>query len=205
MRKSIFFLLALLAAWTAGSALSSSELYTKLRSAYQGLSSFQADVRQSNYYPQLNRTINYTGKIYFTPGRMLMSFSAPSAQLLKIENQKVELYDASSNTLFKSDVQPQFGRMNPVEILQLYWSKSTVTVTSQSRTSASVRLVPREDELVNSLAATLDPRSGIVKELSYTDKSGNRVTYSFSGIKLNSPIPASVWSTSYPDNVQTIR
>lgn len=205
MKKYIIALLALLAAGSALSALSSSELYAKLRSAYQNLSSFQAEVRQSNHYPQLKKTITYSGRIYFTPGRMLMSFSKPSVQSLKIENQRVEVYDASSNTLFQSAMQPQFGKMNPVEILQLYWAKSSVTITSQSKTAASVKLLPKDDELVTSLTATLDPASGIVNKLSYTDKGGNSVSYSFSGIKLNATIPASVWQTSYPKDVQIIR
>ncbi|HPH60419.1 MAG TPA: hypothetical protein PLX72_02135, partial [Candidatus Syntrophosphaera sp.] len=156
MKKSILILLALLAAWTAGCALSSSELYTRLQSAYRNLSTFQASVQQSNYYPQLKKSINYSGRIYFTPGRMLMSFTKPGIQVLKIENGRVELYDASSKTLFQSAVQPQFGKMNPVEILQIYWSKSAVTVTSQSKTAASVKLVPKQDDLVSSLTATLN-------------------------------------------------
>ncbi len=205
MKKNILILLALLTAWTAGFALSSSELYTKLQSAYKSLSSFQAGVLQSNYYPQLKKTISYSGKIYFTPGRMLMSFDKPSVQVLKIADGKVELYDASSKTLFKSAVQPQFGKMNPVEILQLYWTKSTVTVTSQSKTAASVKLVPKQDDLVTSLAATLNPASGIVSKLSYTDKSGNSVSYSFTGIRLNGSIPSSVWAQNYPKDVQVIR
>lgn len=204
MKKSIFVLLALLAAMTAAHAQSSSELYTKLQSAYKNLSSFQAGVQQSNYYPQLKKTITYSGKIYFTPGRMLMSFDKPGKQLLKIDSGQVELYDASSNTLFQSAVQPQFGKMNPVEILQLYWTKSTVSVTSQTKTAASVKLVPKQDELVSFLTATLNPSSGIVSKLSYTDKSGNSVTYNFSGIKLNGQIPASVWNQSYPKGVQII-
>lgn len=205
MKKSILILLALLAAWTTGCALSSSELYTRLQSAYRNLSTFQASVQQSNYYPQLKKSINYSGRIYFTPGRMLMSFTKPGIQVLKIENGRVELYDASSKTLFQSAVQPQFGKMNPVEILQIYWSKSAVTVTSQSKTAASVKLVPKQDDLVSSLTATLNPASGIVSKLGYTDKSGNSVSYSFSGIKLNGSIPASVWKQSYPQDVQIIR
>lgn len=205
MKKSMFVLLALLAAWTASGALSSTELYARLQSAYKGLSSFQANVQQSNHYPQIKKTITYSGKIYFTPGRMLMRFNKPGIQVLKIENGGVELYDASSKTLFKSSVQPQFGRMNPVEILQLYWAKSTVTITSQTKSAASVKLVPKQDDLVSSLTATLNKGNGIVSKLGYTDKSGNSVTYSFSGIKLNSSIPASVWKQTYPKDVQIIR
>ncbi len=204
MKKTLLILLAL-ACLFALQGQTASELYSKLQSAYKNISSFQADLQQSNYYPQLKKTVTYSGKIYFTPGRMLMKFTKPSEQYLKIENNRVELYDAASNTLFQSAVQPQFGRMNPVEILQLYWDKSTVSVTSASKSAASVKLVPKQDDLVTSLTATLSPSTGIVSRLGYTDKSGNSVTYSFSSIKQNASIPASVWQVNPPKNVQIIK
>ena len=59
-------------------------------------------------------------------------------------------------------------------------------------------------KLISSLSATLDKKSGLVTSLSYTDKSGNKVTYKFSGIKTNAAIPASVWNFNYPKEVQVI-
>jgi len=44
-----------------------------------------------------------------------------------------------------------------------------------------------------------------VSRLGYTDKSGNSVTYSFSSIKQNASIPASVWQVNPPKNVQIIK
>lgn len=203
-RRALLLLMLLAVLATLDAATTTGALYAKLQSAYKGLSSFQADVLQSNYYPALKRSISYRGKIWFTPGRMLMSFTQPSVQRLLIQNGRVELYDASSNTLFRSAMAPEFGKMNPVEILQLYWSKSTVSLVSEDKSSASVKLVPRQDALVKSLSATLNKNSGLVGKLSYTDKSGNSVTYNFSGIKVGAGIAASVWNQAYPKGVQII-
>jgi len=185
-------------------AVSQAQLYQKMRAAYGSLKTYQAELSQSNYYPQLKRTISYNGKIYFTPGRMLMSFSSPSVQRLQIRDGQVELYDAASKTLLRAPMQPEFGKMNPVEILDLYWQKSRVSVTSETKSQASVSLKPKSDKLISSLSATLDKKSGLVTSLSYTDKSGNQVTYKFSGIKTNAAIPSSVWNFSYPKDVQVI-
>ncbi len=204
MKKTLLIASALLLIGLCSAATSSSVLYTKLQTTYKSLSSFQANVQQSNYYPQLKKSIDYTGMIYFTPGRMLMSFTKPGIQRLLIQKGKVELYDAASKTVFKADMLPEFGKMNPVEILQLYWTKSAVTVTSEDSATASVKLVPTKDDLVSSLTATINKSSGIVSKLSYKDKSGNSVTYSFSGIKLNAGISASVWNFSYPKGVQFV-
>ncbi|MDZ4182868.1 MAG: outer membrane lipoprotein carrier protein LolA [Candidatus Cloacimonadaceae bacterium] len=185
-------------------AATTAEVYAKMQSAYKNLSTFQANVKQTNYYPQLKRSIVYDGKIYFSPGRMLMSFDKPHTQRLVIQNSRVELYDAQSNTLFKARMLPQFGKMNPVEILQVYWTKSTVKITRESGDIAQVKLIPKDDPLVTSLEASIHKKSGIVQTLSYSDSSGNTVTYAFSGIKTNAAIPASVWNFSYPKDAQII-
>ncbi|MFO8145352.1 MAG: outer membrane lipoprotein carrier protein LolA [Candidatus Syntrophosphaera sp.] len=204
MNKCLLILAGILIAGMLCAATDTSALYTRLQATYGELETFQAGLIQTNYYPQLKKTITYKGKIHFMPGRMLMSFTEPGVQRLKVEDGRVELYDASSNTLFITDVQPEFGRMNPVEILQLYWSKSSVTVSSEDKTTASVKLVPAKDDLVNILSATLNKGSGIISELSYTDKSGNKVTYNFSAIRLDEEIPSSVWDYDYPDDVQVV-
>ncbi|HNT52762.1 MAG TPA: hypothetical protein PKH19_05115, partial [Candidatus Syntrophosphaera sp.] len=67
-------------------ATGTAALYAKLQAAYKNLSSFQAELKQTNYYPQLKRSIVYNGRIYFTPGRLLMSFDKPSVQRMQIQN-----------------------------------------------------------------------------------------------------------------------
>lgn len=202
MKKISLILVLMLATLLA--AQSPQDLYQKLSSRYANLSSFQADVSQENHFVQINKTMRYTGKLYFQKDRMLMSFSSPSVQRLKIQNGYAELYDADSKTLFKSKVEPQFNKMNPIEILEHFWQKSEVKILETKDGKSRVRLTPAKDPLISSLEATLDNRSGIVSKLSYTDKSSNRVSYSFSNISTDKPIPPSVWNFSYPKGIQVI-
>lgn len=204
MKKILVAAFILLLLSSAFAAVTTAQLYARMQSAYQSLNSFQAALQQSNHYPQLKKTISYTGRIYFTPGRMLMSFTQPSVQRLYIADGRVDLFDAQSNTVFRAQMLPQFGRMNPLEILQLYWDKSKVSVTKEAGALVSVKLVPKKDDLISSLAATLNKKTGLVSSLSYTDKSGNAVTYSFSNIKINAGISQSVWAFKYPKGVQVI-
>lgn len=204
MKKLLPILAILLFLSASLSAVSSADLYKKLQSAYKGINSYQASVTQSNYYPQLKKTITYTGKMYFTPGRMLMHFEKPNLQRLHIESGKVTLYDGLSNTIFTSDIQPQYGRMNPLEILQLYWDRSSVKLDNQKGDLVDVTLTPAKDAMLSSLSATINAKNGQVQKLSYRDAGGNTVSYSFSGIKLNSSIPASVWKFTYPKDAQRI-
>ena len=203
MKKAI--VVSLLLIWSVMLlSITTSEVYNKVSSFYANLRSFQAKVQQTNYYAQLKKTITYKGTIYFTPGRMLMHFDDPTVQRLKIENGRIELYDASSNTLFKTLMQPEYDKLNPVEILQSYWNKSKVSIISETKDRVNIELVPQNDDFIQSLSATLDKNNGLIYKLSYKDKTGNSVTYNFSSIKLNQGIPSSVWKYDYPKNVQII-
>lgn len=203
MKKAI--VVSLLLIWSVMLlSITTGEVYNKVSSFYANLRSFQAKVQQTNYYAQLKKTITYKGTIYFTPGRMLMHFDEPTVQRLKIENGRIELYDASSNTLFRSLMQPEYEKLNPVEILQSYWNKSKVSIISETKDRVNIELVPKNDDFIQSLSATLDKNNGLIYKLSYKDKTGNSVTYNFSSIKLNQGISSSVWKYDYPKNVQII-
>ncbi len=185
-------------------AISTDELYRKLSGSYSKLSSFQAEVKQDNYYAQIKKSISYQGKLYFTPGRMLMHFSRPNVQRLYISGGSVDLYDAQSKTVFRSTMRPEFGKMNPVEILQHYWLRSTVQITSTKGHLSTVKLSPAKDPMISQLTATVNNQTGLVSNLSYTDAGGNKVSYAFSSIKTNAGIPAAVWNYKYPKDVQVV-
>lgn len=185
-------------------SITTSEIYQRVSSFYANLRSFQAKVQQTNYYAQLKKTITYKGTIYLTSERMLMHFDQPTVQRLKIENGRIELYDASSNTLFRTLMQPEYEKLNPVEVLQKYWNKSRVSIISETEDKVNIELIPKNDDFIQSLSAMLDKNNGLIYKLSYKDKTGNSVSYNFSSIKLNQSIPSSVWKYDYPKNVQII-
>lgn len=185
-------------------SITTSEIYQRVSSFYANLRSLQAKVQQTNYYAQLKKTITYKGTIYLTSEKMLMHFDQPTVQRLKIENGRIELYDASSNTLFRTLMQPEYEKLNPVEVLQKYWNKSRISIISETEDKVNVELIPKNDDFIQSLSAMLDKNNGLIYKLSYKDKTGNSVSYNFSSIKLNQSIPSSVWKYDYPKNVQII-
>ncbi|MDD3606088.1 MAG: outer membrane lipoprotein carrier protein LolA [Candidatus Cloacimonas acidaminovorans] len=184
--------------------ISSEALYQKIAKTYGSLSSFQAVIKQDNYFAQLDKSITYHGNIYFTKGRMVIRFNKPYFQRLSVSGGIVELYDSQSNTLFRSKMRPEFGKMNPVEILQLYWKKSTVNIQQGKGNLVNVFLKPFDDPVIVSISAVVNSESGIVQSLTWTNRNNDKVTYNFSSIKTNAKIPASVWQYTYPKDVQVV-
>ena len=187
------------------SAQTSDVIYQKMNPAYKGISSFQAELKQDNYFPQIKKSISYSGSIHFTRGRMVIRFDKPNVQRLMINEGVVDLYDAQSKTVLRSRMRPEFNKMNPVEILQLFWKKSEVTVLSTKGNFWEVSLKPLNDPNITSLSATINRKTALVQTLSYEDTNGNKVTYNFSGIKLNAQIPESIWIYKYPKDVQVVQ
>lgn len=185
-------------------AMTPAQVYTKLQGAYNSLRTYQATVSQTNRYRNLSRTITYTGRIYFQPSRMLMHFTNPQIQRLQIENGNITLFDSQSNTIMRSSMRPEYSRMNPIQLLQEYWGKSTVRVVAENRSNVTVELSIANDTVLRSINAELNRSSGLVNRLSYTDLSGNSVSYSFSGVRINAAIPANVWRFSYPADAQEV-
>lgn len=204
MRLRYFVIIALLVLALSLSASTADQLYQKISSAYKSISSYQAKVQQTNYFADLKSSINYSGNMYYAPGRMLMHFDKPTTQRMLIENGQFTLYDAGSNTIYSSRILDQYQRMNPLELLQLYWGRSTVSVTKGKGELMNVTLKPKKDAMLQSISATVNAKSGIIQTLSYKAHSGNTVKYSFSGIKINKGVPAAVWQYSYPKDAQRI-
>lgn len=185
-------------------SISSEALYQKIAKTYGSLSSFQAVIKQDNYFAQLDKSITYHGNIYFTKGRMVIRYNKPYFQRLSVSGGIVELYDSQSNTVFRSKMRPEFGKMNPVEILQLYWKKSTVNIQQGKGNLVNVFLKPFDDPVIVSISAVVNSESGIVQSLTWTNRNNDKVTYNFSSIKTNAKIPASVWQYTYPKDVQVV-
>lgn len=204
MKTKFFITLVMILMALSLSAVKQGELYQTISAAYQSISSYQATVQQSNYFADLKKTINYSGNMYFTPGRLLVHFDKPTTQRMLIEKGKFTLYDAGSNTIYTSEIVDQYRRMNPLELLQLYWAKSTVSVSKGKGELMNVELKPKKDAMLASISASVNGKTGVIQSLSYKAHSGNTVKYGFSNIKINQGIAESVWQYSYPKDAQRI-
>ena len=81
-------------------SISSEALYQKIAGTYGSLSSFQAVIKQDNYFAQLNKSISYEGNIYFTKGKMVIRYNKPYFQRLSVSGGMVKLYQQARYAFF---------------------------------------------------------------------------------------------------------
>ncbi|MDZ4121398.1 MAG: outer membrane lipoprotein carrier protein LolA [Candidatus Cloacimonadaceae bacterium] len=202
--KKIKLLLAGILLLSSLGAITPQELKTRMDKAYAGIKTMQSDIEQTNYFSQIKHKTTYSGKLYYEPQRLLISFDKPTIQRLQIDAGRVSIYDAASKTLIRTELLPEFQKLNPLELLQHYWGKSTLSITKEEKNLVHIKLITQKDSFIRELTGSIDKVSGLVQSLSYADFNDNTVSYTFKNIKLNSSIPAAIWSFKPPKDTQEI-
>ena len=204
MNKPIFLALLLLLAISLSGAQTLNERYLQMQKTYGRLSSWQAAIRQTNYFFDTKASLVSSGSFHYQKGRIDIRYAKPSEQVLLVEAGKVTVYDASSNTVIKSRITTDLQSLDPVQIIKTYWQKSEKKLLSSKDAKAVIKLRPKNDKQLKELIFTLNSKTGYVMALTYTDTGNNSVTIEFTSIKVNKTIPASVWKLDIPKGAQVI-
>ena len=197
-RESIFGIVAMLFSITALSATPADDLYQKMISAYGKLNSWKAVINQTNKFQQSNSTLKSTGTFYYQRGKLAIRYNKPNEQQLVIQNGKLEIYDKSNNTVYKSTLDSAVGSLNPVEIVKSYWAKSSHAITGTAKGFSTLKIIPRQDPSIQDITLKVETSTGYIHQFQYTDKAGNSLNISFIKIKLNPSLPTAVFKLNYP-------
>ncbi|MFO7659296.1 MAG: outer-membrane lipoprotein carrier protein LolA [Candidatus Cloacimonadaceae bacterium] len=195
---TVVFLLGL----TALQSVNLDESYGKMLAAYGKLNSWQAEIRQTNYFKDSETTLNSTGNFYYQKGRIAIRYDKPNEQYLLVQDGRVTVYDKSARTAVRTKLTAQVQSLDPVQIIKTYWEGSEKTIVAGKNNQLTITLVPGLDKQVKKLVFNLDSRTGYVNQLSYTDAQDNSVGLSFIKTKFNQKIPDSVWKLPIPPNVK---
>jgi outer membrane lipoprotein-sorting protein len=204
MNTKKFTILLVLFCWSLVilHALPGDRTYEKMVSTYGKLTSWQADLIQTNYFKQTKTSLKSTGTIYFQTSRLAIRYAKPNEQALVITGGKLTMYDKTNNTVLKSSLDSAVQSLNPVEIVKSYWQKSARVVLKDSKRFTTLQLKPKADKQAKVIEFTVDNLTGLITALSYTDPAGNSVSFAFSNLKSNHKIPAKVFQLTYPKTAQ---
>lgn len=178
------------------------DAYQKMLKAYTNLTSWQAALNQTNYYGQTKTTLKSSGNFYYQKNKIAIYYNKPNEQSLLVQNGALTMYDKASNAVMKSRLASAVQSLNPVEIVKTYWKVSDKTIIQNTEQSTVLSIKPKDDEQIKEIKATIVKSSGLISSLVYIDKQGNSVTINLSKLKINKPIPASVWKQNIPKNAK---
>jgi outer membrane lipoprotein-sorting protein len=177
--------------------------YQKARTKFDSIKTLQADISQTNEFAQSKTKLQSSGILYYKNGNLVLDYFKPGIQKLIIKGNSVQIYDKSNQTLIKTTNQMDIS--NPLQIVDKYWSASTKTLISEDTTFIRIRMLPLDDKYIQKLEVSFNQSTLMITELSYWDKSGNKVRYKFLNIRTDIPISDSKWNFIPPKGVKVIQ
>lgn len=179
--------------------------YKKMLNSYGKLSTWQADISQTNYFSQTKSKLVSSGVFFYNKKAVSIRYTKPNEQSLLIKDGIVTIYDKNSKTAVKSQLISTVQSLNPVEIVKSYWQKSEKAFVQSKDGIDTITLKPIKDNQVKELTVSLNSKNGFVTKLIYKDKQDNSVSISFTKMKANKPIPTSAFQLVIPKDVKVIQ
>jgi outer membrane lipoprotein-sorting protein len=162
---------------------------------YEQIVTFQADFRQTNSWASMDKKLESSGRLYYDAENLILRYSQPQEQVLKIYQDEISIYDATKNQLIISENQDV--SLQPLEILQQYWDISDIYLL-EGENSYSVKL----EYPSGKVEATVIDR--LIYDIVIEDSSGNRVGYYFQNIALNQELSADIFEISLDEDCEII-
>ena len=188
-------------------AIDNDKLHGDLVSKYDQIKTFQADVRQTSYYNELDIEKVSEGKIYYTDEKLALSYSKPANEKIIFIDNVINIYQAEQNILIKTAADSSLVTLNMGYFIKHYWDKETAVVTSLENNEYLIELkLVGEYALSNiqKVELRINLRSLLVERISYSDENLNQVTLELSNILLNEDIPSSSWDLDIKDDTQIV-
>lgn len=162
---------------------------------YKQIVTFQADFRQTNSWASMDKKLESFGRLYYDEDNLILRYSQPEEQVMKIYQNEISIYDATKNQLIISENQEI--SLQPLDILQQYWDISDIYLL-EGENGYSVKL----EYPSGKVEATVVDR--LIYDIVIEDSSGNRVGYYFQNIELNQELSADTFEISVGEDCEII-
>jgi len=186
----------------------SADLLKRVQSTYRDVNDLTADFVQQSYIEGFDAK-SFKGKLYLKkPGMVRWDYTRPVKQNIVINGDKIILYfhEQKQAIIQKAsahpDAEPAMGLLSNIE----KWEESfSVIVDDSSGESFRLKLIPRTMTMVKEVIVEVDKETYYIKKLILFENSGNRVSFSFSGITFNSGIKGSLFDFKIPGGTEVLK
>lgn len=172
-------------------------IYQKITQKYSGITSYEADFVQENFWKELDTTKNSQGKIYFDTNNFLLKYSEPAGQILLIDDSGITLFDSVSKQAIITD--RSNAELRPDKLIAEYWNNSIKEIKLQEEDFLILKFTTADG---SEIYVGLDDY--LVTDFRVVDKNGNSVLYVFSEVGVNKKLPPKIFDISLPDDTAII-
>ena len=186
----------------------STDLLKRVQSTYRDVNDLTADFVQQSYIEGFDAK-SFRGKLFLKkPGMVRWDYTRPVKQNIIINGDKIILYfhEQKQAIIQKAsahpDAEPAMGLLSNIE----KWEESfSVKGEDPSGDFFMLKLTPKTMTMVKEVIVEVDKETYYIKKLILFENSGNRVSFSFSGITFNSGIKGSIFDFKIPGGTEVLK
>lgn len=193
------------------SAPSALAALASMERAFAGMTSFQADFRQTSTSLAAAVPMSQQGRIYFQrPDAMRWEYGAPEKNIYVFRAGLLLSYFPEDNQLWRQRIPPD---QNQAELLNLLSGKGGIAsryivednpFPEAEPGSAQIKLTPRVEGEYTYFLLEIDRRSGRLVRAIFFDWGGNRTEFAFFRLKPGARLADSVFEIKVPKDCEIV-
>lgn len=187
------------------------ETIRALDKTYKQIKTFQADFTQTIAFDDFDTKDISMGRVFLKKGspprgKMRWDYAVPTSQQIFIEDDRLLYYVPEHQQVVKSSIGKQTGL--PLDLF--FGMDKMETLFNISRHGKHELLfIPKKDrsrmkQMLVTLTPLLNPSGVFIQKIVLTEQNGNRSTFLFSNVKINSELSDNYFSFKIPEGVEVI-
>ncbi len=186
----------------------SAEILKRVQATYRDVNDLTADFVQQSHIQGFDAR-NFKGKLYLKKPRLVRwDYTKPVKQNITIKGDTIILYfhEQKQAIIQKAsahpDAEPAMGLLSNIE----KWEESfSVKGEDPPGDFFRLKLTPRTMTMVKEVIVEIEKETSYIKKMILFENSGNRVSFSFSGIKFNRGIKDSLFDFKIPGGTEVLK
>ncbi|MFO7895723.1 MAG: outer membrane lipoprotein carrier protein LolA [Candidatus Cloacimonadales bacterium] len=195
LKSKILLLILLLPLLVMANEAKAEEFLRQISEQYDQISTFQADFIQSNSWTNMDQKLESSGKIYYDADNLILKYTEPEEQVMKIYQNEISIYQAANNRLMISENKEI--SLQPLDIIRQYWEISDIHLIEIPE-GYSLKLQYPNGKVEANI------RDWMIYDIIIEDSSGNRVGYHFQNIEINQKLAADIFELPVDENSEII-
>lgn len=196
--------------WLIGVPQSSPSIIQQIETNLQSYQSLQARFEQIYTPIIVSEPSKESGRLYYLkPGLMRWEYSGQEKRIYLIkdkilweylpEEKQLIIYDLSAQEFNQTLLNLLSGQINIEKDYQISF------IDSSSSSRIKINLIPRAEESeYEAIEIEIDGKTLLLRQISFTDLTGNRTEFRFNEIKINRPLKMELFQLEVPENTEII-
>jgi len=199
MKKTIILLIVAFLCFSLYSY--NDDILKNVENRYKNFISFEATIIQTNYFTQLDYSLDSSGKVYMQNNNFVIEYQLPFYQFIKLKSGELTIYLDNEKTGIisnESDIYAlamfQFSKILNNDLN--YFRKTANLLEFEVLTS-----IPN----INNLRIFICEINELIEKIVYLDETENQVSIEFKNQLFNQPLSRDIDSFSIPSDASIIR